>query len=86
MLGRPANTISVADVIEGHRRPVHRHRVFNGEARLRTVQQVQHRDPLWQIRERIAAALGIVTIAEIAAENVSPVSVSHAAVLHNART
>ena len=45
------------------------------------------RDPLWQIRERIAAALGTVTLAEIAAENVSsPVPVSRAAVLHNART
>jgi DNA-binding IscR family transcriptional regulator len=46
------------------------------------------RDPLWQIRERIAAALGTVTIAEIAAENVSsPVRVSKAAVLHHqART
>jgi DNA-binding IscR family transcriptional regulator len=45
------------------------------------------RDPLWQIRERIAAALGTVTIAQLAAENVSsPVPVSRAAVLHNART
>jgi len=45
------------------------------------------RDPLWQIRERIAAALGTVTLAEIAAENLStPVAVSRAAVLHNART
>jgi len=44
------------------------------------------RDPLWQIREKIAAALGTVTIAEIAAETVSaPVPVSRAAVLHHAR-
>ena len=35
-------------------------------------------------RERIAAALGTVTIAEIAAESV-PVTASHAAVLHHAR-
>jgi DNA-binding IscR family transcriptional regulator len=29
------------------------------------------RDPLWQIRERIMAALGTVTIAEIANDNVA---------------
>ena len=39
------------------------------------------------LRERIAAALETVTIAEIAAENVaSPVPVSKAAVLHQARS
>ena len=35
--------------------------------------------------ERIAAALGTVTIAEIAAESV-PVTAAHAAVLHHARS
>ena len=42
------------------------------------------RDPLWQIRERIAAALGTVTLAEMAADHVSPAPpTAHAAVLHH---
>jgi len=40
------------------------------------------RDPLWQIRERIAATLGTVTIAEMAAESdTARVPVAHAAVI-----
>jgi DNA-binding IscR family transcriptional regulator len=43
------------------------------------------RDPLWQIRERIAAALGTVTIAEMAAERVeAQAPVAHAAVVRRA--
>jgi DNA-binding IscR family transcriptional regulator len=38
------------------------------------------RDPLWQIRERIAATLGTVSMAEMAASN----SAAHAPVAHAA--
>ena len=43
------------------------------------------RDPLWQIRERIAATLGTVTIAEMAAErDAAPVPVAHAPMVRRA--
>jgi DNA-binding IscR family transcriptional regulator len=43
------------------------------------------RDPLWQIRERLVATLGTVTIAEMAADNdASRGPVAHAAVVRRA--
>ena len=39
------------------------------------------RDPLWRVRERILAALGECTIAELAAD-VPQIPTTHAAVLH----
>jgi len=86
MLGRPANTVSVADVIEAIDGPFTVTACSTEKHDCEQFNKCSIRDPLWQIRERIAAALGTVTIAEIAAENVSPVSVSHAAVLHHARS
>jgi Rrf2 family protein len=88
MLGRPANTISVADVIEAIDGPFTVTACSTEKHDCEQFSKCSIRDPLWQIRERIAAALGTVTIAEIAAENVSsPVRVSKAAVLHHqART
>ena len=86
-LGRPATTISVADVIEAIDGPFTVTACSDEKHDCEQFSKCSIRDPLWQIRERIAAALGTVTIAEIAAENLSsPVSVSRAAVLHNART
>ncbi len=88
MLGRPANTISVANVIEAIDGPFTVTACSTEKHDCEQFSKCSIRDPLWQIRERIAAALGTVTIAEIAAENVSsPVPVSKAAVLHHqART
>ena len=86
-LGRPPATISVADVIEAIDGPFTVTACSTENNDCEQYSKCSIRDPLWQIRERIAAALGTVTIAEIAAENVSSrVPVSRAAVLHNART
>ena len=87
MLGRPAASISVADVIEAIDGPFTVTACSTDKHDCEQFNKCSIRDPLWQIRERIAAALGTVTIAEIAAENISsPVAVSKAAVLHHART
>ena len=87
MLGRPAAGISVADVIEAIDGPFTVTACSDEKHDCEQFSKCSIRDPLWQIRERIAAALGTVTIAEIAAENVaSPVPVSKAAVLHQARS
>jgi len=86
-LGRPPATISVADVIEAIDGPFTVTACSTEKNDCEQYSKCSVRDPLWQIRERIAAALGTVTLAEIAAEKVSsPVPVSRAAVLHNART
>ncbi len=87
MLGRPATAISVAEVIEAIDGPFTVTACSTDKHDCEQFNKCSIRDPLWQIRERIAAALGTVTIAEIAAENIAaPVTVSRAAVLHNART
>ena len=85
MLSRPPTTISVADVIEAIDGPFTVTACSTDKHDCEQFSKCSIRDPLWQIRERIAAALGTVTIAEIAAESLSPVSVSHAAVLRHAR-
>ena len=85
MLSRPATTISVADVIEAIDGPFTVTACSTDKHDCEQFNKCSIRDPLWQIRERIAATLGTVTIAEIAAEHVSPMSISHAAVLRHAR-
>lgn len=86
-LGREPAAISVADVIEAIDGPFTVTACSTEKNDCDQYSKCSIRDPLWQIRERIAAALGTVTIAEIAAENVSPpVPVPRAAVLHHART
>ena len=87
-LGRPPTAISVADVIEAIDGPFTVTACSTENNDCEQFSKCSIRDPLWQIRERIAAALGTVTIAEIAVENVSsPVPVSKSAVLHHqART
>jgi Rrf2 family protein len=86
-LGRPPAAISVADVIEAIDGPFTVTACSTEKNDCEQYSKCSVRDPLWQIRERIAAALGTVTLAEIATEHVSSsVPVSRAAVLHNART
>ena len=82
-LGRPSSAISVADVIQAIDGPLTVTACSTDKNDCEQYGKCSIRDPLWQIRERIAAALGTVTIAEIA-ESV-PVTASHAAVLHHAR-
>ena len=84
MLGRPATKISVAEVIEAIDGPFTVTACSTDKHDCEQFGKCSIRDPLWAIRERIVAALGTVTIAEIAAESV-PVAATHAAVLHNAR-
>jgi Rrf2 family protein len=87
-LGRPPAAINVVDVIEAIDGPFTVTACSTEKNDCEQYSKCSIRDPLWQIRERIAAALGTVTIAEIAAETLSsPVPVSKAAVLHHqART
>ena len=83
-LGRSPATISVVDVIEAIDGPITVTACSTEKNDCEQFSKCSIRDPLWQIRERIAAALGMVTIAEMAAESVSsPAPVSRAAVLHH---
>ena len=86
MLGRAASSISVAEVIEAIDGPFTVTACSTEKHDCEQFSKCSIRDPLWQIRGRIAAALETVTIAEIAAESLAPVTVTHATVLHNART
>ena len=86
-LGRAATMISVADVIEAIDGPFAVTACSTDKHDCEQYGKCSIRDPLWQIRERIASALATVTLAEFAAEHTpSPVPVSRAAVLHSARS
>lgn len=81
-LSRPSASISVGDVIQAIDGPfsVTACSLVNNECD--QYSKCSIRDPLWQIRERIAATLGTVTIAEMAAEtDAAPEPVAHAAVI-----
>jgi Rrf2 family protein len=76
-LGRAAKLISVADVIQAIDGPLTVTACSTENSECEQYQKCSIRDPLWQIRERIVAALGTVTLSEMAADNVatSPVAV-----------
>jgi Rrf2 family protein len=77
-LSRPAPTISVADVIQAIDGPVTVTACSTQKNDCEQYGKCSIRDPLWQIRERIVAALDTVTLAEMATDNVattSPVAV-----------
>lgn len=87
-LSRPSVAISVADVIQAIDGPMTVTACSSEKNDCEQYRKCSIRDPLWQIRERIVAALGTVTIAEMAAENVAnagnvavAVPVAHAAVV-----
>ena len=81
-LSRPSGSISVGDVIQAIDGPFSVTACSSENSDCDQYSKCSIRDPLWQIRERIAATLGTVTIAEMAAENVAvPVPVAHAAVI-----
>jgi Rrf2 family protein len=79
-LSRGAGSISVADVIQAIDGPFTVTACSTEKHDCEQYNKCSIRDPLWQIRERIQAALDTVTIAEMAAENpaglaTAPVSV-----------
>jgi Rrf2 family protein len=81
-LGRPAASISVGDVIQAIDGPFTVTACSTEKNDCEQYSKCSIRDPLWQIRERIVAALGTVTLAEMAADNVAAAApVAHAAVV-----
>lgn len=81
-LGRPPASISVADVIEAIDGPFAVTACSTEKNDCEQYSKCSIRDPLWQIRERIAVTLGTVSIAEMAAESdAAQVPVAHAAVI-----
>jgi len=73
-LSRPSAAISVADVIEAIDGPFTVTACSTEKNSCDQYGKCSIRDPLWQIRERIVAALGTVTIAEMANDNVATAS------------
>ena len=81
-LSRPSRSISVRDVIQAIDGPFSVTACSVEKIDCEQYSKCSIRDPLWQIRERIAATLDTVTIAEMAAEHDAvPVPVAHAAVI-----
>jgi Rrf2 family protein len=81
-LGRPSAAISVADVIQAIDGPFTVTACSSEKNDCEQYSKCSIRDPLWQIRERIAATLGTVSIAEMAADgDAAPGPVAHAAVI-----
>ena len=81
-LSRPSVTISVADVIQAIDGPFTITACSTEKNDCEQYSKCSIRDPLWQIRERIAETLETVTIAEMAAESdAAQVPVAHAAVI-----
>jgi Rrf2 family protein len=77
-LSRPSRLISVADVIQAIDGPLTVTACTTANNACEQYSKCSIRDSLWKIRERIAAALGTVTLSEMAAEREvasSPVAV-----------
>jgi len=81
-LARSPGQISVADVIQAIDGPVVVTACSTDEGTCEQFAKCNVRDPLWRVRERILAALGECTIAELAAEVPSVASTARPAVLH----
>ena len=80
-LARRPTQISVADVIQAIEGPVSVTACSTEDGKCEQYAKCNVRDPLWRVRERIIAALGECTIAELAADPPSAAS-PRAAVLH----
>jgi Rrf2 family protein len=80
-LARQPVHISVGDVIQAIDGPVRVTACSTDEGNCDQFEKCNVRDPLWKVRERILAALGECTIAELAADTASPEE-PKAAVLH----
>ena len=81
-LARGPAQISVADVIQAIDGPVTVTACSTDEGTCEQYAKCNVRDPLWRVRERILAALGECTIAELAAEPPPSPPASRTAVLH----
>jgi Rrf2 family protein len=71
-LSRPSATISVADVIQAIDGPFTVTSCSTADNTCEQFEKCSIRDPLWRIRERILAALGTVSLAEMATEGEAP--------------
>jgi Rrf2 family protein len=67
-LSRPSKSISIADVIEAIDGPFTITACSTEKHDCEQYSKCSVRDPLWQIRERIVAALGTVTLSEMASD------------------
>jgi Rrf2 family protein len=77
-LSRPAASVSVADVIKAIDGPLTVTACSSEKNDCEQYSKCSIRDSLWQIRERIAAALGTVTLSEMASDtdvSTAPVAV-----------
>jgi Rrf2 family protein len=81
-LVRMPSQISVADVIEAIDGPVSVTACSADDAACEQFAKCNVRDPLWRVREKILAALGECTIAELAADPPPAASNVRTAVLH----
>ena len=81
-LARPADKISVADVIQAIDGPVTVTACSSDDQTCEQFSRCNVRDPLQRVRERILTALGECTIAELASDVVPPVATTRAAVFH----
>ena len=75
-LSRPAKSISVADVIQAIDGPFTVTACSTEKNDCEQYSKCSVRDPLWQIRERIVAALDTVTLSEMAAEQIATAPVA----------
>ena len=80
-LAHAPSRISVADVIQAIDGPVTVTACSTHDGQCEQYAKCNVRDPLWRVRERILAALGECTIAELASDP-PPVTATRAAVLH----
>jgi len=80
-LARLPSQISVADVIQAIDGPVTVTACSTDDGQCEQFAKCNVRDPLWRVRQRILAALGECTIAELAAD-VPPPPTAQPAVLH----
>jgi Rrf2 family protein len=81
-LARPAEQISVADVIQAIDGPVTVTACSSDDRTCEQFARCNVRDPLQRVKERILTALGECTIAELASDVAPPVATTRAAVLH----
>jgi len=80
-LGRPSSAITVADVIQAIDGPFTITACSSEKHDCDQYNKCSIRDPLWQIKERIATTLATVTIAELADSEAAHAEIAHAVVL-----
>ena len=85
-LGRDSASISVADVIQAIDGPFTVTTCSSEKNDCEQYSRCSIRDSLWQIRERIAVALGTVSLADMAADGEAHAAPAHVAVVRRART